>query len=161
MISNWLHPGHHFFFFLGLFLGHTEVPKLGVESELQLQSMPQPRQHWIQDASVTYATACSNARSLTHWERPGVERMNESGIQDTSWVLNLLSHNGNTPSFLIMRLDFSSWSALAKCTYQGPKAVLGWKNEACNLVPGVKGVNWVVGCLEFLREDGLDSWVFH
>ena len=47
-------------------LRHMEVPRLGIESELQLLScatataMPDPV------ASVTYSTAQSNAGSLTH-----------------------------------------------------------------------------------------------
>ena len=35
--------------------------------------MPQPQQHWIQAASSTYTTAHSNARSLTHWTKPGIK----------------------------------------------------------------------------------------
>jgi len=54
-----------FFFFLGLNLQHTEVPRLGVQSELQLPA---------------YTTAHSNAVSLTHWARPGMELR-------TSWLL--------------------------------------------------------------------------
>ena len=45
---------------------------LQVESELQLRPT-QPQQHQIQAASATYASACVNARSLTHWVRPGIE----------------------------------------------------------------------------------------
>ena len=37
-----------------------EVPRLGVESELQ----PQPQQHGTQAASAAYATVFSKARSL-------------------------------------------------------------------------------------------------
>ena len=48
------------FFFLGLQLKNMEVPGLGVELELQ------PQQLGILAVSVTYATACSNAGSLTH-----------------------------------------------------------------------------------------------
>ena len=52
----------YFFSFLFVFLGphprHTEVARLGVELELQL---------------LAYATAHGNARSLTHWSRPGIE----------------------------------------------------------------------------------------
>ena len=44
-------PEHFFFFFLGPYLQHMEVPRLGVESELQL---------------LTYTTAHSNAGPLTH-----------------------------------------------------------------------------------------------
>ena len=41
---------------------------------------PQPQQHWVWAASVTYTTACGNAGSLTHWERPGTEPI-------SSWIL--------------------------------------------------------------------------
>ena len=37
------------------------------------QPMPQPGQHWIRAASVTYAIACSSARYLTHWARQGIK----------------------------------------------------------------------------------------
>ena len=47
---------------------HTEVPR------------PTPQQHGIRAASVTYPTAHSNARSLTHGARPGIEPA-------TSWFL--------------------------------------------------------------------------
>ena len=40
---------------------------------------PKPQQGQIQAASVTYTTAHSNAGSLTHWLRPGIEPA-------TSWV---------------------------------------------------------------------------
>ena len=54
-----------FFFFFLLFLGpHMEIPRLGVQSELQL--LPIPQQCRIQALSVTYSTAHSNTRSLTH-----------------------------------------------------------------------------------------------
>ena len=71
-----------FLFFLFVFLGshlwHMEVPRLGVESELQLPS---------------YTAAHSNARSLAHWERPGIKRtwvlMNTSQVRYrwASWKL--------------------------------------------------------------------------
>ena len=47
------------FCFLGQHLWHMEAPRLGVKSELQ-----QP---------LACTTAHSNARSLTHWSRPGIE----------------------------------------------------------------------------------------
>ena len=55
-----------FFLFSGLHLWHIEVPRLGVEAEIQLLAYAQPQQHQIQAAFVTYATACSNTGSLTH-----------------------------------------------------------------------------------------------
>ena len=39
-----------------------------------------PQQSGIQAASATYTTAHSNAKSLTHWERPGIEL-------EPSWIL--------------------------------------------------------------------------
>ena len=53
------------FVFLGPHLWHTEVPRLGVELELQ---------------PLAYTTAHSNARSLTHCVRPGIE-------PTASWIL--------------------------------------------------------------------------
>ena len=55
------------FCFLGPPYKHMEVPRLVVESELQLRPTSQPLQYGIQAASVTYTTAHGNARSLTHW----------------------------------------------------------------------------------------------
>ena len=52
--------------FLGLHSWHMEVPRLGVESQLQLHASPQPQQLGIQAMSATYTTAQGNARSLTH-----------------------------------------------------------------------------------------------
>ena len=42
--------------------------------------VPQSEQHHIQATSVTYPTALCNARSLTHWARPGIEPA-------SSWIL--------------------------------------------------------------------------
>ena len=67
------------FVFLELHLQHMEVPRLGVQSKLQLPAyatataMPDPR-------SATYATAHGNAESLAHRGRPGIESM-------SSWIL--------------------------------------------------------------------------
>ena len=57
----------------------------------------QPHQIWA--ASVTYATACGNTRSLTHWARPGME---PTSSQRQHWVLSLLSCSGNSTSFFMM-----------------------------------------------------------
>ena len=63
-----------------------EVPRLGIKSELQLQSMPQPQQCQICITSVTYTAAYGNAGSLTHWARPGIEPA-------SSWTLvGFLTH---------------------------------------------------------------------
>ena len=43
-----------------------EVPKLGVQSELQLLAYATATATWIQAESATYTTAQDNAGSLTH-----------------------------------------------------------------------------------------------
>ena len=42
---------------------------------------------------MTYAAACGNAGSLTHWVRPEIQ---PTSSQRQHWVLNLLSHSGNS-----------------------------------------------------------------
>ena len=67
------------FRFLGLHLWHMEVPRLGVELELQ---PPAYTTATTQDpaTSATYTTAHSNAGSLTHQARPGVEPASSRGL---------------------------------------------------------------------------------
>ena len=71
-----------FFFFFFVFLGphpkHEEVPRLGVESELQLPASTSSRQHRI-------LNPLSGDRDRTQV------------LGDTSWVCNPLSHNRNSP----------------------------------------------------------------
>ena len=82
-----------FFFFLQLHLRHMEVPRLGVNTELQLRPTPQPQQLWIQAACATYTAAYGNTRSLTQGARPGIE---PAASRRLCWALNPLSHNGNS-----------------------------------------------------------------
>ena len=69
-----------FFFFLWLHMQHKEVLGLGVEMELQLRPTPQP----------------SNARSLIHCVRPGIEC---TSSQRQYQVFNLLSHIWEFPGY--------------------------------------------------------------
>ena len=59
---------------------HMEVPRLGSNLSCGCQPTPQPQPCQIWVSSLTYTTAHSNARSLTHWARPGIEPV-------TSWFL--------------------------------------------------------------------------
>ena len=68
-----------FSFFLGLHLRGIEFPRLGVKLELQLLAYA-TQQHHIWASSVTYASACSNVRSLTHWAKSRSE-------PTSSWIL--------------------------------------------------------------------------
>ena len=80
---------NYFSFILMLYLQHMEVSSLGVRWELQLP--PTPQQHQIRATSANYATACGNARSLTHWVKPGIKSVSSWTLY---WILNSLSHNG-------------------------------------------------------------------
>ena len=61
--------------FLGSHLRHMEIPRLGVQLELQLwpTPQPQPQQPGIQAASATHTTAQGNTGSPTHPARPGIK----------------------------------------------------------------------------------------
>ena len=61
------------FWFLGLNPRHLEVPKLRVESELQLLTYATATAMPDLATSVTCTTAHSNAGSLTHWARAGIK----------------------------------------------------------------------------------------
>ena len=69
-----------FFGFLGLYLQHVEVARLGVKLEPQLLAYTQPGQCGIKAMSSTYTTAQGNTGSPTHRARPGIEPA-------SSWVL--------------------------------------------------------------------------
>jgi len=57
-----------------------EVPRLEVQSELQLPAYTTATPTWDPTVSVTYTTTHGSAGSLTHWVRPGIEPA-------TSWLL--------------------------------------------------------------------------
>ena len=50
----------------------NRLPRLGVESGLQLSAYTKLQKCWIQAECTTYTRAHGNARSLTHWARPGI-----------------------------------------------------------------------------------------
>ena len=54
------------FAFLGLHPQYMEVPRLGIESELQLPAYTTATAMWDLSVSVTYTTAHSNSGSLKH-----------------------------------------------------------------------------------------------
>ena len=69
-----------FGFFLGPYLQHMKVPRLGSNWSCSCRPKPQSQQRKIQVESVTYAIAHSNAESLNHWARPGSK-------PTSSWIL--------------------------------------------------------------------------
>ena len=60
-------------FYFGVHLWHMKVPRLGSNQNCSCWPTPQPPQGQIQAAYVTFAVACSNVGSLTHWARLGIE----------------------------------------------------------------------------------------
>ena len=76
-----------FLFFFAFCLFKRAVPAAygasqasGSNQSYSCWPMPQPKPCQIRSASATYTKALSNARSLTHWARPGIE-------PETSWFL--------------------------------------------------------------------------
>ena len=89
-----------FFIFSGLHLRHVEVPRLGSHGSWNCSPMPQPQRHGIRAMSVTYTATHSNARFFNSLSEV---RDRTRILMDTSWVLNPLSHNGNS-CFLFLNL---------------------------------------------------------
>ena len=82
-----------------------EVPRLGVESELQLPAYTRATATPDPAASATYTTAHGNAGYLTHWERPLIKPA-------TSWFLvRFVNHwaTMGTPSSLILNREIYLW----------------------------------------------------
>ena len=93
---------------LGPYLQHIKVPGLGVELKLQLhQEYAQEYGMWA--ASVTYATACSNAESS----------LAQSKVRNWTWILrdicqflNPLGHNRNFKKYFFFEVQLSSTALL-------------------------------------------------
>ena len=101
-----------FFFLSFVLLGphpqHMEVPRSN--RIYSCWPTPEPQQCKIWAASVTYTTAHSNARSLTHWARPGMG-------PSTSWFLvGFVNQRQNFKAVFIssseVRSYFLFWSNL-------------------------------------------------
>ena len=65
--------------------------------------IPQPQQRQIQVVSMTYTIAHGNTRSLTHWERPGIEPA-------SSWILvGLITTEPPWEPFFLIVIIFAFW----------------------------------------------------
>ena len=118
------------FCFLGPYLQHTDVPRLGVEADLQLPGYTtatatqdpsrvcdlhhSSRQHWM-------LNPLSKARDQTH------------NLTDTSWVLNPLSHSGNSGDkfFFILILFTKLGSQLGQICNWGLARKQKLENNVC------------------------------
>ena len=78
--------------------------------------MLEPQQHGIWAVSATYTTAHNNARSLTHWARPGIKLA-------TSWFLvGFVNHwaTAELLSILFLKRNTKTWGLAKACLrYQG------------------------------------------
>ena len=93
VISPLLVFGLFFFFPKGHPLGKLKLPGLGSNRSCSAWPIPQPQSHRIRATHVTYATTFSNTGSFN----PLKEARDQAHILiDISWVVNLLSHNGNS-----------------------------------------------------------------
>ena len=85
-----------FFFFGGLHLQHMEVPRLGVELELQLPAYATATA--LSDPSrICDQYHSSQQRGILN--PPSETRDRTHILRDTSWVHNPLSRNGNSSYF--------------------------------------------------------------
>lgn len=102
----WLRPSnyyqnlfYYFFFFMAPSVAYGSSHARDQIGAAAGRAAPQPHPHWIQAASMIYDTdACSNARSLTHWEGPGIK---PTSLWTPCWVLNPLSHNENSQDLIL------------------------------------------------------------
>ena len=92
-----------FFFFLWPHLWHVEVPMLGSNWSYSCQSMA--------TAAAMYDPSCIfdlrySSRQHQICNPLSRDRDQTCILMDTSWVLNLLSHNGNFHIWIIFRCSF-------------------------------------------------------
>ena len=91
-------------FFLGLHLRHIDVPRLGVESELKLRTRSQPQAN---TGSELHLGTMSQLSGRQLWILNPLNEAREQTriLVDTCWVLNLLSHNGNSNSVIYFKTE--------------------------------------------------------
>ena len=127
-----------FFFFLGPHPWHMEVPRPGVESELQHQTTPQPQPHQIPAHLWPTLQLVATAGSLTHWERPGIE-------PTSSWILirflTCWATTGTPNHEFLIGEKFSQLGQRGTVEQRGAmreglhRPPLAWKMEACGCKP--------------------------
>ena len=125
---------YSFFLFTAALVAYGSS-RLGAELQLQLQVYATATLN--PNSSVTYAAGCSNTESLTHWARP---RIKHESSPTLCWVLNPLSHDGNSMLYLFYLSFYCTVSLLRSglCSQDFPKhcdydlhikVLVGWVNE--------------------------------
>ena len=90
--------------FLGRTSGIWRFPGWELNQSCSHRPTPEPQQRRIRAVSATYTTAHSNAGSLTHWARPGIE-------PTTSWFLvGFINHctKTGTPDIYFLKRNIIS-----------------------------------------------------
>ena len=91
---------HFFFVFIGPRPQHMEVPRLGFKSELKLLVYTTATAIWDLSHICDLHHSHGNARSLTHWARPGMEAA-------SSWILaGFVNHWATTGTPVYLHLCF-------------------------------------------------------
>ena len=110
-----------FFFFLQPHLRHTEVPRLGVDSEPQTQAYATATQHHI-------CELCPRLwHCQIHWVSPGIK---STSSQTLYRILNPLSHNGNS-EISILRSNLESIDS-SLCKVSHLEKSLTWSRYSAN-----------------------------
>ena len=117
-----------------------EVPRLGVESELQLPAYTTATVIQIQATSATYTTAHGNAGSPTHWVRSGIKPA-------SSWILVGLTTEPRRelPEIYSLFYYLESWvlnrlGRLLNMDRKGTVSLRGKKNWGEKSLNGKKGI---------------------
>ena len=109
----------HFSVFLGPHLWHIEVPRLGVESELQLPA------YTTATATRDQSRVCDpHHSSWPCWIPDPLSKARDQTciLMNTSWVLNPLSNNGNSYIWGSLFRISQSWERLLfSCSFSGFK----------------------------------------
>ena len=110
--NNYVSLTLSFFFPLWPHLRHIEVPRIGVELELQLLAYTKARAMLELSASVTYAAVYGNTEFLTHWLRPGSPHPHGDYVGFlTHWAtwgpsVDLMLYENKIVCFLLVLINF-------------------------------------------------------
>ena len=94
-----------FFFLRATPMACGSSPGQGLNWSCKCWPTLQQQQHQLRVASATCTTACSNARSVTHWVRSGIKPLSSEILVG----LIMLSHNGNSGAVVLITHTSRPW----------------------------------------------------
>ena len=117
--------------FLGPHIWHMDVPRQGVKLELQLLAYSTATATpCLSHVWGTYITGHGNARSLTHWARPGIAPASSDTTQlRYCWATIGTPRNafeGPSAKSLFLFLNCQCWSSLVAQWVKDPALSLLW-----------------------------------